>query len=154
MLDGVSNPSNVGMVLRVAVAAGIVATVVPTSGVPELGSLVIKASAGVALRAPVLRSVSALSAVRSLRNGGVEVFALEAGAESLWSWSPPDASTSGLVAFVLGNESTGVDPEVRAASSGAVAVPLEGGVESLNVAAAAAVVAFDWQRRSQFAVGD
>lgn len=142
LLDGVSNPSNVGMVLRVAVAAGMGATVLPAAGVPDVGSLVAKASAGVAFRATVLRCGTAVTGARALAAAGWHVAVLESGGPSLWTAEWPSRT-----AFVLGNETTGPSPEVVALASSTLAVPLEGGVESLNVATAAAVVAFEVQRR-------
>src|SRR6201991_4319891 len=55
LLDGITTPANVGMILRTATAAGISGIVVPRRGVASLDPLVVKASAGVAFQAPVLR---------------------------------------------------------------------------------------------------
>jgi 23S rRNA (guanosine2251-2'-O)-methyltransferase len=63
VLDGVTNPSNVGMILRAATAAGIEGVVVPEAGTAELGPLVIKASAGVAFRAPIVRCATTVEAL-------------------------------------------------------------------------------------------
>jgi 23S rRNA (guanosine2251-2'-O)-methyltransferase len=51
------------------------------------------------------------------------------------------------VAYVLGNETSGISPAVAAQLTGWVSIPMAGGVESLNVASAAAVVCFEWARR-------
>jgi 23S rRNA (guanosine2251-2'-O)-methyltransferase len=67
VLDGLTNPQNVGMILRTAVAAGVDGVVVPTSGVAALGPLVVKASAGMAFDAPILRARSAADAIAALR---------------------------------------------------------------------------------------
>jgi 23S rRNA (guanosine2251-2'-O)-methyltransferase len=61
LLDGITTPANVGMILRTATAAGLEGVVVPRRGVAALDPLVVKASAGVAFRAPVLRCGSAQS---------------------------------------------------------------------------------------------
>lgn len=140
VLDGVTNPQNVGMILRTATAAGVAGIVVPRAGVPDLGPLVIKASAGVALEAPVLRADTPDDAVATLRSGGFTVFGLSAGASrSLWDPRPfPDRS-----AFVLGSETGGVRVEVDER----IGVPMADGVESLNVAVAAGVLCFELVRR-------
>src|SRR3954454_5351781 len=70
VLDGVSNPSNVGMILRTATAAGLAGVVLPRVGSPGVDPLVVKASAGVAYRAPLLRRPRAAAALRRLRAGG------------------------------------------------------------------------------------
>jgi 23S rRNA (guanosine2251-2'-O)-methyltransferase len=143
LLDGVSNPANVGMVIRTVAAAGLDATVLPRAGSPDVGPLVIKASAGVALRANVLRTDTAASAVEALGATGVTVLGLGAGhGRSLFESEIPER-----VAFVLGNETDGIGPAVAGILDGWVSLPLATGVESLNVAAAAAVVAYEVVRR-------
>ena len=141
VLDGITNPQNVGMILRTAVAAGLAGIVVPRAGVPDIGPLVVKASAGVAFEAPVLRADTAASAVDVLRAAGFRVFGLAASADrSLWDARPfPDLS-----AFVLGSETGGVSVVVDED----VAIPMAGTVESLNVAVAAGVLCFELVRRA------
>ncbi|MGH3823512.1 MAG: TrmH family RNA methyltransferase [Pseudonocardiaceae bacterium] len=145
VLDAITNPANVGMILRTATAAGIDGVVLPRRGVPAIDPLVIKASAGVAFHAPILRSSTAEQGCATLRAAGFAVLGLSGsapGAASLFSDPPPPR-----VAYVLGNETTGVSPAVAAHFTGWVSIPMAGNVESLNVASAAAVVCFDWARR-------
>lgn len=141
VLDGVTNPQNVGMILRTAVAAGVAGVVLPRHGVPDLNPLVVKASAGVALDAPVLRADDAASAVALLKDGGFTIFGLAfAGDRSLWDPMPfPPRS-----AFVLGSETGGIQVDVDETLS----IPMAGSVDSLNVAVAAGVLCFELVRRS------
>jgi len=142
VLDRVTNPANVGMVLRSATAAGLDGVLLPRRGVPAIDPLVVKASAGVAFRAPVLRAATAEEGCEALRTAGFGVFGLDAGGASLL-----DADLPERVALVLGNETDGLSPAVRARCDGTLAIPMQGGVESLNVASAAAVAAFELLRR-------
>jgi 23S rRNA (guanosine2251-2'-O)-methyltransferase len=142
VLDRVTNPANVGMVLRSATAAGLDGVLLPRRGVPAIDPLVIKASAGVAFSAPVLRAATAEEGCAMLRAGGFAVFGLAAGGDSLF-----DAELPARVALVLGNETAGLSEEVRARLDGTLAIPMFGGVESLNVASAAAVAAYELLRR-------
>jgi 23S rRNA (guanosine2251-2'-O)-methyltransferase len=145
VLDAITNPANVGMILRTATAAGIDGVVLPRRGMPAIDPLVIKASAGVAFRAPVLRTATAEQGCAALRAAGFAVLGLSAtapGARSLFGDPPPPR-----VAYVLGNESTGLSPAVAAQLTGWISIPMAGNVESLNVASAAAVVCYDWARR-------
>src|SRR3954468_4829343 len=73
VLDGVTNPANVGMVIRTATGAGLDGVVLPRAGSPDLGPLVVKASAGIAFRASVLQTPTARDGVDRLRLAGVEV---------------------------------------------------------------------------------
>jgi 23S rRNA (guanosine2251-2'-O)-methyltransferase len=68
VLDGVTNPANVGMVLRTATAAGLEGVVLPRRGTADIGPLVIKASAGIAFRAPILRSPTTEQALEGSRS--------------------------------------------------------------------------------------
>lgn len=142
VLDRVTNPSNVGMILRTATGAGLDGVLLPRRGVPAIDPLVIKASAGVAFAAPVLRSGTVEEGLAELRGAGFGVFGLDSGGESLL-----DVSLPPRVALVLGNETDGLSDSVRPLLDGVVGIPLFGGVESLNVASAAAVAAYELHRR-------
>lgn len=143
LLDGITTPANVGMILRTATAAGIEGIVVPRRGVAGIDPLVVKASAGVAFHAPVLRCATAAEAAEALRAAGYPLYALDAGARrSIYTADVPDR-----VAFVLGSETAGVSDAVRGQVNRWVSIPMSGGVESLNVASAAAVLCFELVRR-------
>jgi 23S rRNA (guanosine2251-2'-O)-methyltransferase len=137
VLDGVTNPQNVGMVIRTATAAGLDGIVLPEAGSPGVGPLVVKASAGIAFRATILTAPTAADAVSQLRAAGLTVIGLRAGAPSLYTGTLPDRA-----AWVLGSEHDGVTVDV----DGWRSLPLANGVESLNVAVTAGVVAYELAR--------
>lgn len=141
VLDSVTNPANVGQVLRVATGAGM-AVALPRQGSPAIGPLVVKASAGVAFRSTVLRCPTAADGCRSLVAAGWRVIGLDAGAATtIWEPWPP------RVALLLGGETSGASPAALALTTEQRSIPLATGVESLNVAAAAAVAAFELRRQ-------
>ena len=143
VLDQITNPANVGMILRTATAAGLTGVVLPRRGVPAVDPLVVKASAGVAFQAPMLRCSTAEGGCSALRAAGFEVLGLAGdGGSELFSARLPARS-----AFVLGNETSGVSPAVRGLVDRWLSIPMSGGVESLNVASAAAVLSFELVRR-------
>jgi 23S rRNA (guanosine2251-2'-O)-methyltransferase len=144
LLDGVTTPANVGMILRTATAAGVDGIVVPRRGVASIDPLVVKASAGVAFRAPILKVGTAAEAASALAAAGFHLVGLAAdGPASLF-----EAEWPSNVVFVLGSETAGVSADVAEQVRSWVSIPMAGGVESLNVAAAAAVVCFELVRRS------
>src|SRR5690606_20330080 len=109
LLDGITTPANVGMIIRTATAAGMDGIVVPTRGVAELGPLVVKASAGIVFRAPLLRCRTAVGGVIVLRQAKLRVYGLVSDARTgLYAADFADRSV-----FCLGSESTGRCPEVR-----------------------------------------
>ena len=137
-LDGITNPQNVGMIVRSAVAAGVHGVLYPAKGVAALGPLVIKASAGTLFRAPIIHCDQVHRGLTALKEAGFDIAILEAGASrSLFDYEP----TSPTV-FVLGSESEGISQSTRDLASERVSIPMENGVESLNVAVAGALVAF------------
>jgi 23S rRNA (guanosine2251-2'-O)-methyltransferase len=77
VLDGLTNPTNVGMILRSATAAGLDGVLLPRRGVPSIDPLVVKASAGVAFRAPVLRAGTAAAGLAALGEAGFALFGLD-----------------------------------------------------------------------------
>jgi 23S rRNA (guanosine2251-2'-O)-methyltransferase len=144
VLDGITTPANVGMIIRTATAAGVGGIVVPRHGVASLDPLVVKASAGVAFRAPLLRCATAAEAVADLRAAGYRVFGLDGRARQ----SVFDAALPDRAAFVLGGETSGVSAEIQGLVHEWLRIPMAGGVESLNVASAAAVLCFELVRRT------
>jgi 23S rRNA (guanosine2251-2'-O)-methyltransferase len=137
VLDGVTNPQNVGMIIRTATAAGLDGIVLPEAGSPGVGPLVVKASAGVAFRATILAAPTAADAVAQLRAAGLTVVGLRADAPSLYG-----SALAPRAAWVLGSEHDGVTVDVDEWRS----LPLANGVESLNVAVTAGIVAYELAR--------
>jgi 23S rRNA (guanosine2251-2'-O)-methyltransferase len=143
VLDGLTNPANVGMILRSATGAGLEGVLLPRRGVPAIDPLVIKASAGVAFHAPVLRSRTAATGLAALAEAGFVLFGLDGAArESLFDAELPDR-----VALVVGGETDGLTDAVRDELHGTLTIPLADGVESLNAACAATVACFELARR-------
>lgn len=143
VLDGLTNPVNVGMILRSATAAGLSGVLLPRRGAPSIDPLVVKASAGVAFHAPVLRTGTAAAGLAALAEAGFVLLGLDgAGRSSLFSVELPER-----VAIVVGGETDGLTEEVRGELHDTVAVPMAGGVESLNAACAATLACFELARR-------
>jgi len=138
LLDGVTTPANVGMLLRTATAAGLDGVVLPRAGCPEVSPLVVKASAGVAFRAPILRTPNAPGAAQDLREAGFELVGLRADATATIF----DFDWPARTALVMGNEATGVSELVAQHTTRWASIPMRIGVESLNVAIAGALAAY------------
>ncbi len=142
VLDRVHNPSNVGMILRSATAAGLDGVVVPHRGTADVGPLVIKASAGVAFRAPILRCEDTDEALSILTDHRFTIVGLDAGGDSLFDAELPDRG-----AYVIGNETEGLSLAASHASAATVTIPIAEEVESLNAAVAASLLVFEVARR-------
>ncbi len=137
-MDGITNPQNLGMIVRSAAAGDIDGLVWSPRGNAALGPLAVKASAGTLYRAPLLRCDSLVSGLAACREAGVRLCTLEADADT----SLFDFRTDGHCLFILGNETDGVSPEVRKLADTALSIPMRNGVESLNVAVTASLIAY------------
>lgn len=137
-LDGITNPQNLGMIVRSATAGGIDGVLWSARGNAALGPLVIKASVGTLYRAPILICSQLVDALQACKNKGMEICTLEASAsQSLFSHCG-----GGQSVYVLGNESEGVSGAVRALATTSLSIPMNNGVESLNVAVTATLIAY------------
>ena len=141
-LDGLTNSQNLGMIVRSAVASGMDALLWPRVGCPWLNGLVVKASAGTALRAPIVRCQTVSEGLAALQGAGFICVGVEAGAaKSLHGYAPPHR-----LAVVLGSETAGLSDETRALLDASISIPMKGEVESLNVAVAASLVCYELMR--------
>lgn len=137
-LDRITNPQNLGMIIRSVCAAGIDGLLLPKTGCAALSPLVIKASAGTLFRAPLFYCDHLASALSSMKDAGFAVCSLSSRAsDSLFSYQQQRPTV-----YVLGNETEGVSPAVTALCDQQLRIPLHNGVESLNVAVTAALLAF------------
>lgn len=137
-LDGITNPQNLGMIVRSALAGTIDGILLPERGSASLGPLVLKASAGTLYRAPIIRCQKLHSALRQCQEHGAQICALDANADSSLFGREEHA----FCIYVLGNESEGVSREVRALADTLVSIPMRNQVESLNVAVTASLIAY------------
>jgi 23S rRNA (guanosine2251-2'-O)-methyltransferase len=137
-LDGISNPQNLGMIIRSATAGHIDGILWARKGNAALGPLVIKASAGTLYRAPLLLCPSLGEALRTCQAAGAEICILAGNAsESLFEYQPRSHCI-----YVLGNETEGVSPAIGELADRTLAIPMNNGVESLNVAVTASLIAY------------
>jgi len=137
-VDGITNPRNLGMVIRSAAAGAIDGLVIARRGNAALGPLVIKASAGAVFRAPILTCNELPDALDRCRAHGAEICILDGAArQSLFAHHEAVRSL-----YVLGNESEGVSAAAAQLAQRRLSIPMRAGVESLNVAVAASLIAY------------
>ncbi|MDO6747261.1 TrmH family RNA methyltransferase [Gilvimarinus sp. 1_MG-2023] len=137
-LDGITNPQNLGMIIRSACAGNIDAILLPSKGCAQIDPLVIKASVGTVFRAPIVQIQGTLAeALKTLGTGECNLIGLSSHASNTLAQSP-----IGHNVYILGNETHGVSQATQALCSHWVKIPMNNGVESLNVAVTAALIAF------------
>lgn len=141
-LERVTNPQNLGMIIRSVSASGVTGLLLPKNGCASLSPLVVKASAGTLFKAPIYFCDHLESGLSELRDAGSTVYGLSSHA----SESVFDHRHQGPSVYVLGNESEGVSDGVGRLCSRQLCIPMHNGVESLNVAVTAAIIAFAGDR--------
>ena len=142
ILDGITDPQNLGAILRVADGFGVHLVVIPEHDSAGLTPAAVKASAGATQWVPLARVTNLARAIETLKGKGFWVYAAAADGD------PLDAiDFSGKVALVMGSEGKGVRRNVSEHSDRRVSIPMYGHVESLNVATATAVLCYEVVRQ-------
>jgi 23S rRNA (guanosine2251-2'-O)-methyltransferase len=142
-LDQIQDPQNLGAICRSADGAGATGVVLPARGAAHVTPAVCRASAGAVEHLAIARVRNLADFLGEAKRAGAWVYGAEADAATPY-WQP---DYRGRVVLVLGSEGKGLRPRVRAACDAIVGVPLRGRLESLNVAATAAVLMYEIVRR-------
>jgi 23S rRNA (guanosine2251-2'-O)-methyltransferase len=143
VLDGVEDPQHLGAIARSAVALGAHGLVIAKDRAAGVTPAAIKASAGVLQRCAVARVTNISRIIDEFKEVGIWSTALAADGER----SVAELDLAGPTALVLGNEGEGVRPLVRRTCDQVARIEMTRGVESLSVAAAAAVVLYEAARQ-------
>ncbi len=137
-LDGILNPQNLGMIIRSCAAGNIDAIILPEKNSAQISPLVIKASVGTLFRLPIIKSKSLVKTLNYFKEANSQLFTLSSHAQKSYK----EERYGEKVIFVLGNESEGVCREIVQLSNSTISIPMKRGVESLNVAVTASLLAF------------
>ena len=141
--DELSDPHNLGAILRTAECAGAHGVIIPKRRSVGLTAVVGKTSAGAIEYMPVARVSNLADAIRKLKERGVWVFGTAAdGSTSLYT-----ADLKGPAAIVIGNEGVGMSRIVSESCDFKVSIPMKGQISSLNASAAAAILLYEAVRQ-------
>lgn len=145
LCDELTDPHNLGAILRTAECAGAHGVVIPKRRSVGLTATVAKASAGAIEYMPVARVNNMAAAIDELKERGVWVFGTAAdGDTSLYT-----ADLKGPTAIVIGNEGVGMSRLVAQKCDFKVSIPMKGNISSLNASAAAAILLYEALRRRE-----
>ena len=137
-LDQIQDPQNLGSICRTAECAGASGVVVPERGAATVTAAVCKASAGAVEHLPIARVRNLADFLGDAKRAGLWCYGAAAGAPTSYQ----ELDYRGGVVLVLGSEGRGLRPRVASSCDALVSLPLRGQIESLGVAAAAAVLVY------------
>lgn len=140
-----SEPGNAGTLIRLADAMGADALVLAGNSVDPYNGKCLRSSAGSIFALPVLSDPDTAGVIAALRGVGLQVLATTLDGETSLS----DADLARPTAWLFGSEAHGLAPDVAAMADARVHIPMRGGAESLNVAAAAAICLYESSRASR-----
>lgn len=141
--DEISDPHNLGAIIRSAECAGAHGLIIPKRRSAGLTAVVDKASAGAAEHAVIARVPNIPAAIKDLKDRGVWIYGTAAGGSSdLWH-----TDFTGPLALVIGSEGDGMGRLVTESCDFVVSLPMKGQVSSLNASAAAAIVMYEVLRQ-------
>ena len=143
VLDGVTDPHNLGACLRSAAAAGVTAVIVPKDRAVGITPVVRRASAGGADRVPLVAATNLARALRTLKDAGVWLTGLAGETDT----DLYDIDLKGPCALVLGSEGEGLRRLTRETCDFLARIPMPGDMESLNVSVSAGVALFETLRQ-------
>lgn len=145
ILDEITDPNNLGSILRTSNAAGVHGVIIPKRRAIGLTSAVSKASAGAIEYVPVARVTNLVQTIEYLKKQNIWVVGTDAAADRPYF----DHDLTGGIALVIGSEGEGMSRLVREACDFTVSIPMAGEISSLNAAVAGAVVLYEIVRQRE-----
>ncbi|AYM40658.1 MULTISPECIES: 23S rRNA (guanosine(2251)-2'-O)-methyltransferase RlmB [Mycobacteroides] len=135
-LDNISDPRNLGAIVRSVAAFGGHGVVIPQRRSASVTAVAWRTSAGAAARLPVARATNLTRTLKDWQDKGLTIVGLDAGGDT----ELDDLDGAGDIAVVVGSEGKGLSQLVRKTCDAVVSIPMAGPVESLNASVAAGVV--------------
>ncbi len=146
--DEVNDPHNLGAIIRSASCAGANGVIIPKRHAAGVNGTVAKSSAGAVFHMPIARVSNLASAIRTLKEHGVWVWAVEAGGSPYY-----EQDFRGKIALLFGSEGEGVSRLLKEESDFLTGIPMYGQINSLNVSSASAVLLFEAAQQRNSAQG-
>jgi 23S rRNA (guanosine2251-2'-O)-methyltransferase len=143
VLGEVQDPHNVGAIIRSAAAFGLAGVLIPEHNQARVTGAVVKTSAGMAFRIPLVTIGNVNNTLKILKEKGFWIYGLAMQGKTTLGTDAFDAPA----AFVVGNEGAGIREKTLAACDVTLSIPIHARTESLNAAVSAAVVFYEWSRK-------
>lgn len=142
ILDGITDPHNLGSIIRTADAVGAHAVIIPKRRSAQITPVVAKASAGAVEYVPVCKVTNIANTIKTLKENGLWIAAVDMDGESFFR-----QNLSGALALVVGSEGSGISRLVKENCDFTVSMPMSGNVSSLNASVAGGILLYEVYRQ-------
>ena len=142
ILDGITDPHNLGAIIRTCECAGVHGVIIPQNRACEVTDTVYRTSAGAVIHMNIAMVTNTTRTIKELQNRGVWVYALEAGSKKLY-----DADFTYPTALIVGSEGKGVSRLVKESADEVLSLDMFGKVNSLNASNASAIAVYEVVRQ-------
>ncbi len=142
ILDKITDPHNLGSIIRTAHCAGAHGVIIPKHGSAGLNSVVAKTAAGATMYTPVARVTNIARTIDDLKENGLWIVGADMNGESMYK-----VDMKGSIGLVIGNEGEGISRLVREKCDFIAEIPMWGKIDSLNASVAAAILMYEARRQ-------
>jgi len=146
ILDGITDPQNLGSLIRTALCFGVSAVIIPENRAASVTPAVIKASAGAAMYLPVVMVVNISRAIDKLKEEGFWVY----GADAMRGNTLSSCDYATHMGLVMGSEGKGIRQLVRKKCDFLVSIPMTNSIDSLNVSVSGGIILYEMTRNWDF----
>lgn len=138
ILDGLTDPHNLGSILRTADATGVCGIVIPKHRAVGVTPVVAKTSTGAVEHIPIARVTNLSQTLDTLKEAGFWIFGTDMNGTPSHKWN-----TVGKLALIIGNEGKGISQNIKKQVDEMITIPMNGHVQSLNASVAAAILMYE-----------
>lgn len=138
ILDGLTDPHNLGSILRTADATKVVGVIIPKHRAVGVTPVVAKTSTGAVEHVPIARVTNLSQTLDKLKEEGFWIFGTDMNGTPSHKWN-----TAGKLALIIGNEGKGISANIKKQVDEMITIPMDGHVQSLNASVAAAILMYE-----------
>lgn len=138
ILDGLTDPHNLGSILRTADATNVTGVIIPKHRAVGVTPVVAKTSTGAVEHVPIARVTNLSQTLDKLKEAGFWIFGTDMNGTPSTKWN-----TAGKLALIIGNEGKGISPNIKKQVDEMISIPMNGHVQSLNASVAAAILMYE-----------
>lgn len=141
IIDGLTDPHNLGSILRTADATGVSGIIIPKHRSVGVTPVVVKTSTGAVNHMPIARVTNLSQTLDKLKDAGFWIFGTDMNGTPHQKWQ-----TQGKLALIIGAEGAGITPNIKKQVDEMITIPMVGHVQSLNAGVAAGILMYEWAR--------